>query len=99
MKKIFKGLFIVLSFFMIMSGENNVVSGANAGEATTVAEGGQAAETENTTEQKEEPISDGKMILTMFLGMVCMAAVIVLFSAINYKKTKNSEKGPKRDIF
>jgi H+/gluconate symporter-like permease len=99
MKKIFKGLFIVLSFIMILCGYKGVAyaSTDSAQKATVSSE--QTATKEQAANKQEEPISDGKMILTMFLGMVCMAAVIVIFAAINYKKTKNSERGFKRDIF
>lgn len=98
MKKIFKGLFIVLSFIMILCGSKGVAYASSDSKQAATVNSEQAAE-EQTANKQEEPISDGKMILTMFLGMVCMAAVIVLFAAINYKKTKNSERGFKRDVF
>ena len=99
MKRIFKGIFIVLSFIVVLCGAKSVIYASSDNENTTAVSNEQATTKEETAKQQEEPISDFKMILTMFLGMVCMASVIVVFAAINYKKTKNGEKGFKRDVF
>lgn len=65
----------------------------NDGAATT------SGETAESTEGTVEEISDGQMILVMLGGMVFIAAIIVLFAGINYRKTNLNEKSGKRDVF
>ncbi|MDE6208648.1 MAG: hypothetical protein K2M73_03110 [Lachnospiraceae bacterium] len=59
---------------------------------------GETSSSEGTDNESEE-VSDLQMVLVMFGGMVFMAAIVVLFAGINYRKTNLNEKSRNRDVF
>lgn len=59
---------------------------------------GETSSSEGTDNESEE-LSDWQMILVMFGGMVFMAAIVVIFAGINYRKTNLNEKSGNRDVF
>lgn len=96
MKKILKSTVVILMCIVMLF--LKLDNFTYASEVTATESG---AEIETTTEaaEEEEPVSDFQMIMTICVGMVAMAAIVVIFAAVGYKKNNLSEKGRNRDVF
>ena len=78
--------------------DDSVKTDENASKSSEDATANGETSSEGTDNESEE-LSDWQMILVMFGGMVFMAAIVVIFAGINYRKTNLNEKSGNRDVF
>ncbi len=93
-----KMITVIFAAFIILK-SNSIVYASNDDAAANEITVEETTIEETTAEEEEETISDGKLILTMFFGMLVMASLVVGFAAISTRGYRLNEKNNNKDVF